>query len=49
VSQETYSIKLTGAGTQTVSVFLNGEQYRDYAVNFNKGTYAVSKEYDINL
>lgn len=48
-SQQTYSVKLTGAGTQTVNVFLNGNPYRDYSVNFKNGTYEVVKEYDLDL
>ncbi len=46
-SQSTYSIKLSGAGTQTVKVTLNGSEYRDYSVNFKKGTYEVTKEYEL--
>ncbi len=47
-SQTSYSIKLTGSGTQEVSVTLNGRKYRDYKVNFNNGKSSVSKDYDIS-
>ena len=47
-SQHTYSIKLTGSGTQKVTVTLNGKKYRDYKVNFKTEKYTVSKEYDIS-
>ena len=47
-SQNTYSIKLTGSGTQKVTVTLNGKKYRDYKVNFKTEKYTVSKEYDIS-
>ena len=47
-SQSSYSIKLTGSGTQTVSVTLNGRKYRDYKVNFNKEKTSVTKDYDIS-
>lgn len=45
-SQESYSAKLTGAGTQTVTVMINGKNYRDYTVNFGENTYSLLKEYD---
>lgn len=47
-SQKTYSIKLTGSGTQKVTVTLNGKKYRDYKVNFKTEKSTVSKEYDIS-
>ena len=47
-SQKTYSIKLTGSGTQKVTVTLNGKKYRDYKVNFKNEKSSVSKEYDIS-
>ncbi len=47
-SQESYSVKLTGAGTQTVTVMLNGKNYKDYTVNFGENTYSVLKEYDVS-
>ena len=47
-SQSSYSIKLTGSGTQKVTITLNGKKYRDYTVNFKTGKYDVSKEYDIS-
>ena len=47
-SQSSYSIKLTGSGTQKVSVTLNGRNYRDYKVNFKSGKSSVTKEYDIS-
>ncbi|MDD6395191.1 MAG: Stk1 family PASTA domain-containing Ser/Thr kinase [Firmicutes bacterium] len=46
-SQDKYSIKLSGAGTQTVKVTLNGSEYRDYKVNFKKGTYEMTKQYEL--
>ncbi len=46
-SQDKYSIKLSGAGTQNVKVTLNGAEYRDYKVNFKKGTYEMIKEYEL--
>ncbi len=45
-SQSSYSITLTGAGTQKVTVTLNGKKYRDYSVNFKTGKCKVEKEYD---
>ena len=47
-SQKSYSIKLTGSGTQKVTVTLNGKKYRDYKVNFKTEKSSVSKEYDIS-
>ncbi len=47
-SQRSYSIKLTGSGTQKVTVTLNGRKYRDYKVNFKTEKSSVSKEYDIS-
>ena len=47
-SQKSYSIKLTGSGTQKVTVTLNGRKYRDYKVNFKTEKSSVSKEYDIS-
>ena len=47
-SQKTYSIKLTGSGTQKVTVTLNGKKYREYKVNFKTEKYTVSKEHDIS-
>lgn len=47
-SQSTYSIKLSGAGIQTVKVTLNGSEYKDYKVNFKKGTYEMTKEYELS-
>ena len=47
-SQNSYSIKLTGSGTQKVSVTLNGKNYRDYKVNFKTGKSSVTKDYDIS-
>lgn len=47
-SQKSYSIKLTGSGTQKVTVTLNGKKYRDYKVNFKTEKSTVSKEYDIS-
>lgn len=46
-SQSSYSIKLTGSGTQSVTVTLNGKRYRDYSVNFKTGKTSVVKDYDI--
>lgn len=47
-SQTSYSVKLTGSGTQTVTVMINGKNYKDYTVNFSDNTYSVLKEYDIS-
>ena len=47
-SQTSYSIKLTGSGTQKVTVTLNGRKYRDYKVNFKTEKSTVSKEYDVS-
>ncbi|MBQ9901444.1 MAG: Stk1 family PASTA domain-containing Ser/Thr kinase [Clostridia bacterium] len=47
-SQSSYSIKLTGSGTQKVSVTLNGKNYRDYKVNFKTGKSSVTMDYDIS-
>lgn len=47
-SQDSYSVKLTGAGTQTVTVTINGKNYKDYTVNFAENTYSVKKEYDMS-
>lgn len=47
-SQSSYSIKLTGSGTQKVTVTLNGKKYRDYKVNFKTGKSSVTKDYDIS-
>ena len=47
-SQSSYSITLTGSGTQKVTVTLNGKKYRDYSVNFKTGKYSVTKDYDIS-
>lgn len=48
-SQDSYTIKLTGAGTQEVKVYINGSLYRDYKVNFKKGTYEMTEEYALAL
>lgn len=45
-SQTSYSVKLTGSGTQTVVVMINGRNYRDYTVDFGENTYSLLKEYD---
>lgn len=47
-SQNSYSIKLTGSGTQVVNVTLNGKNFKDYSVNFKNGKYKVTKEHDIS-
>ena len=47
-AQNSYSIKLTGSGTQSVTVTLNGKKYRDYKVNFKTEKTSVSKEYDVS-
>ena len=47
-SQTSYSIKLTGSGTQKVTVTLNGRKYRDYKVNFKTEKSTFSKEYDVS-
>ena len=47
-SQNSYSVKLTGSGTQSVTVTLNGRKYRDYKVNFKTEKCSVTKEYDIS-
>ena len=47
-SQTSYSVNLTGSGTQVVNVTMNGKNFRDYKVNFKKGTYSVTKEYDLS-
>lgn len=45
VATDAYSITLTGSGTANLTVYINDEKYRDYKVDFEGGTYTVTRDY----
>ena len=49
VVTDAYSVTLAGSGDATLTIYINDDKYRDYKLDFENGTYTITRDYGFEV